>query len=195
MKKRLFEHSYCKQYEEMQPPVKRKSRRSRKGLENVVIDLNMSHLEHPLTYCEYEPQDVGAYVDVVCTYYEIKDVAEGLFNYKEFSNFTAAKPNTSCKVCNIFLFSDQVKHLKSDSDFIQVFDIKNDTPLCSKCLYNLKMDVLPPGASVPNNLFPGDIPDQLTGLTLMEKKLTSQIHSYTTIIILPGGQFAKKACR
>lgn len=43
-----------------------------------------------------------------------------------------------------------------------------------------------------NNLHPGEIPECLKKITLMEKRLISRIHIFLTVIILPGGQFAEK---
>ena len=99
----------------------------------------------------------------------------------------------ACQCCHIFLFSEQSRML-SNSTEVKLSDdvvIAADAPLCLRC-YTAIMKKKIPKVSVSNNLVVDPVPPCLNILGPIEQRMISQIQTYMTIIVLPGGQYAEK---
>ena len=63
--------------------------------------------------------------------------------------------------------------------------------MCKFCAAKVCNDTLPCLSSLFNDLDPGETPDCLKHLTMMEKRLISKVHVFMTLVLLPGRQFAE----
>ena len=101
-------------------------------------------------------------------------------------------PEFTCCSCDKFLLKNQAFRCQNDFQMIQLSI--GDT-LCCNCYRVLKKFDFPHRNLRFNGLYAGEIPRQLQGLTLVEKRLISQINTFFTLIILPCfpvGQYAQK---
>ncbi|CAG2240197.1 unnamed protein product [Mytilus edulis] len=69
--------------------------------------------------------------------------------------------------------------------------ISDCSALCGKCSSQLTQSKQP-NKYIDNNLSAGLVPECLQSLDIIQRRLISQIQSFMTIIILPGGQYAEK---
>ena len=101
-----------------------------------------------------------------------------------------------CQICHVFLFADQVctitaKHTLQHQTTLTTAELTEGSTLCSKCFRHLRQNC----QLIPydlRNMEAGMVPDCIQCLSTTEKRLISQIQSYLTILVLPGGQFAEK---
>ena len=96
-----------------------------------------------------------------------------------------------CHCCEKFLFSDQVYTTTSFTKDIGLQLPSENLTLCSSCCAQIGKGTVP-STSITNNLKTVDVPDCLKELTIVEKRLISQLQSFMTLLVLPGGQFAEK---
>ncbi|CAC5392138.1 WWP2 [Mytilus coruscus] len=69
--------------------------------------------------------------------------------------------------------------------------ISDCSALCGKCSSQLTQSKQP-NKYIDNNLSADLVPECLQSLDIIQRRLISQIQSFMTIIILPGGQYAEK---
>ena len=101
----------------------------------------------------------------------------------------------NCDCCHKILFEDQLSTLQYNFDIATLLNLphtSDEFTLCSICFNTASKKGHCPASSVSNNLDAGVVPPQLLGLGTVEKRLISQIQSYLTILILPGGQYAER---
>ena len=97
-------------------------------------------------------------------------------------------PFWHCNNCEKFLFEEQVKRLsKGDKQ-----DVLNEENIyCSRCTQGILKGKMP-SFSINNLLSTGHVPKCLQDLTFAERRMISQLQTYMTLVILPGGQYAEK---
>ena len=111
-----------------------------------------------------------------------------------YEMFIRKAPVHSCYCCDRFLFDNQLHKLIESkfSDLSRVMKISVGSDLCKTCCSYLRQSKMPMLCSQLNGLGIDSIPEELSGLSSLEKKLISKIQICMTMIILPGGQFAEK---
>lgn len=91
-------------------------------------------------------------------------------------------PKCICCSCDKSLFESQVYCCrKSVEDLVLTV---GDT-LCCNCHRQLLKNEYPNRCFIYNNLYAGVIPRQLQNMTLIEKRLISQVNIFFTLLILP----------
>ncbi|MEW8545326.1 MAG: DUF6570 domain-containing protein [Candidatus Thiodiazotropha sp.] len=96
-----------------------------------------------------------------------------------------------CQSCEKFLFAEQVRRLPVVPQKNCIVSKTDTSTFCSKCLKSI-LQGKTSSTSVSNKLSAGIVPQCLSVLSYAECRMISQIQSYMTIIILPGGQYAEK---
>ena len=110
---------------------------------------------------------------------------------KDYELSIRKTPCYACSSCDRILFSEQIKHIKVETQIMSsVFSNKDE--LCQFCYSKIVKKQMPYMCSKENLLDIGNIPNELTCLSKVEKRLISMIQVFMTIIILPGGQFCEK---
>ncbi|MEW8546654.1 MAG: DUF6570 domain-containing protein [Candidatus Thiodiazotropha sp.] len=112
-------------------------------------------------------------------------------NIKKYEEDIRKIPLWHCHICYKFLFEEQIKRLgtgrgsrnKNKTDYEQVYCSK-----CIQCLLKGKVSKV----SVQNLMYTGSVPSCLEDLTFAERRMISQLQTYITLVILPGGQYAEK---
>ena len=101
--------------------------------------------------------------------------------------------NFYCQCCEKKLFQDEIKRLPHSFKFKLSNDIEinGNSTVCSRCSSKLIQNKSPL-KYIDNNLDAGCVPECMQNLDIVQRRLISQIQSYMTIIILPGGQYAEK---
>jgi hypothetical protein len=102
--------------------------------------------------------------------------------------------NDYCFSCHKLLFPDQIQKLsiaKMCSVSNEMGVDKNST-FCCTCCNSLRSGKVPSLSCMLNDLFLTEIPEEMSCLNRIGKKLLSKIQTCMTMIILPGGQFAEK---
>lgn len=101
-----------------------------------------------------------------------------------------------CSCCDKILLPDQVKkvgfpNLPSPFENNSYIQFGNNSTFCSKCCSQLIKKCIPPYCKF-NMLDAGEMPACLKNLDVSEKRMISQIQSFMTLLLLPGGQYAEK---
>ena len=112
-------------------------------------------------------------------------------NDKEYEQQTRLVATFCWYCCEKKMVEDQVKRLPQSIKLCHANGIKINcnSPLCSSCS-NKPIQNKTPLKYLDSNLDAGCIPDCLQNLDRIQRRLVSQIQSYMTIIILPGGQLS-----
>ena len=112
-------------------------------------------------------------------------------NAKKYEQQIRSLHTVICQSCDKILFPEQVRRLCMPQEMpCQTSQLQTGT-FCSKCS-NSVIQGKTSSTSIGNKLFAGIVPPCLSQLTYAECRMISQIQSYMTIIILPGGQYAEK---
>ena len=72
------------------------------------------------------------------------------------------------------------------------FNFTSSVELCCTCYNAIIRNKIPSITYNYNNLNPGSMPIELTGLSHVDKRLISLINIFMSVILLPGGQYAEK---
>ena len=112
---------------------------------------------------------------------------------QEFELYICDAPSKWCKCCDRFLFPSQVKHLERGfHTSIQSVRFSASTDLCRTCCSYLSRQKMPALSSFGNSLGIDSIPEELSCLSSLEKKLLAKIQVCMSMVLLPGGQYAEK---
>ena len=153
-----------------------------------------------LTTSDLQHMDVAAYCSIVTT-----EIPSGTYTSNDmtfclpestnpqFETYIRLSPNEYCSCCDRFLFSNQVKSLGTKTNaVIQSLHLDASDKLCSMCYKYLAEGKIPSLSSDLNSLKVDNVPEDLSCLNSLEKKLVAKIQVCMTLIILPGGQYAEK---
>jgi len=123
-------------------------------------------------------------------YININDLKCDDKKYEQQIRITA---KSFCQCCEKLLFDDQIKTMSRSfkMNLSNGKTINESSTLCSKCSSQLSQNKQP-NKYIDNNLDAGIVPECLRSLDIIQRRLISQIQSFMTIIILPGGQYAEK---
>ena len=83
------------------------------------------------------------------------------------------------------------KKVNFDNDASEALHLDIDSITCASCYAKCKKNSIPPQAYLYNALDPGEIPQELQGLWVIEKRLVSLIQVFLTIVLLPGSQLSQ----
>ena len=143
--------------------------------------------------------DVAAYCSIVSAESPVitsNDMTRFYLSEKtnpHFESYIRLFPIQYCKCCNRFLFSNPVKILGTKTNaVVQSLHLDCSDKLCSMCYKYVAEGKMAPLSSDLNSLKIDNIPDELSCLNSLEKKLLAKIQVCMTLIILPGGQYAEK---
>lgn len=128
-----------------------------------------------------------------------KDSVDLAYNYwelnaldKDYLRHIKEIPKYTCTSCDRFIFKDQMFKCKVRFD---VYRISCDDIVCGFCYRAFQKNKLPYRSLRFNGLYAGEVPRELQGLSLIEKRMISKINVFFTLIILPCypvGQYAQK---
>lgn len=124
--------------------------------------------------------------------FEYVDYLELPFHIHEYEETIRESPCKCCSCCFRILFKEQTFLLAEVNDACKSIGLNVHSDLCSTCKTSLKQNKVPNISMKGNNLDTGVIPNELEGLTLLEKKMLSKINVFMTLTLLPGGQYAQK---
>lgn len=101
-------------------------------------------------------------------------------------------PKFECKCCQIFLFDNEVCHLRLETATSCALQITKSDAVCTNCFKEIKNDHFPRQSQSANFLDTGSVPSELYSLNSIEKRLVALIQVYMSIVKLPGGQYAER---
>ena len=150
-------------------------------------------------------ENVASFVEIECTPTG-EDINRAMNEHSNFSDqimplhsakyeeYIRRTPSFSCASCLRFLFKDQTCHLSENkmNDLTALLSIDVSSTLCRTCKVHLSGCRVPGICAKLNSLEVSIIPNELSVLNILEKKLLSKIQTFFTMIILPGGQYAEK---
>ena len=157
---------------------------------------NMSSVTCELTMCS---SDVAAVCNISTSDQQRSTVSDNTNvcmsdqTNQDYESYIRSTPKYWCKCCDRFLFSSQVKHLGcKNNSVIQALKFNSSTQLCHTCYKYVCQGTIPPLSSELNALGIDYIPNEISSLSSLEKKLLARIQVCMTVILLPGGQYAEK---
>lgn len=130
-------------------------------------------------------------VNSQCTLKELSSVKHDNNVNCKFKTFIAEQMSETCSVCNRILYPSVSKKVNFDNDASEALHLDVDSIICASCYAKCKKNCIPPLAYVYNVLDPGEIPQELQGLWVIEKRLVSLIQVFLTIVLLPGNQLSQ----
>ena len=101
-------------------------------------------------------------------------------------------PSQRCTCCECFIWPKNVKQCSFLNDKCLLLNLEQGAILCTKCHSLLQKAQVPKVCTSYNKLKTGYVPQELSNMFVIEKRIIAQIPVFLTLIILPGGQSAQK---
>lgn len=181
---------------------KRKGSRAPEQNLKLNIDISDKNLESSICPDSFSssvfPFGVGSFCTVVTESNSSCDSgsfrAHMLGTVFEYEQFIQCRPNKWCLCCDRFLFDSQVHHISGNTNnpLTTQLSFDSSTNLCKTCCESLRQSKMPSLCSKLNFLEVDCVPNVLSCLSRLEKKLLALIQICMTMVVLPGGQYAEK---